>query len=214
MISIVVPTMWKFAPFPDFLSEMADHHQVSDVILVNNSRDNTCAHRVMEHPKVTVFDFGQNIFVNPSWNLGMMHATSDLVCIVNDDVIFDLRLFDRIIEHWQDDHGVYGLCHLDHDGEDIKFLEHTSQNVFGFGQLMFVGKKNWIDIPPELNVYYGDNFIFDYHKIKFNRNFLIANLLHYTPHAQTTRDFGSFLNQEGIEYAKICSDMKIYRIHL
>lgn len=213
MISVVVPTMWKFAPFPDFLLKLMDHPQVYECLLINNDHLSTPNHLIFNHPKLKVIHSGKNLYVNPSWNMGIYHASQNLVCIMNDDIIFDLSLLDMIISDFNPHQGSCGIQTTNSITGGLKIEPYTIHNVFGFGQLMFVWQKNWIDIPSDLLVYYGDNWIFDTNFQKFGTNMIITNLLHYTPHASTAKNFGYFLDQEHIIYLTETAKLGIDRIH-
>lgn len=213
MLSVVVPTMWRYAPFPDFLEKMLDHALVHKVILINNDNTRTPAHPAIGHSKLKMLDFGQNIFVNPAWNVGVYHSETPIVCIVNDDITFDLMLFDKICEWYTPQMGCVGLTEDNNIPGPIEFELHTNQRCFGFGQLMFVHQHNWIDIPPDLNVYFGDNWIFDTHKQKYGANYLIKNLRYSTPHAQTSKEGFGNLNGEAEIYREIIQKYNITPWH-
>lgn len=213
MLTVVVPTLWKFPPFPDFLSKILNNPNVHQVILVNNSIEHTPSHPVIDHPRLKMLDFGRNIFVNPSWNTGVYHSETELVCIANDDIIFDLKLFDLVIEAYQPHMGCVGL-HGACSSQGQAWLEpHQQQPCFGFGQLMFVYQRNWVDIPPELLVFFGDNWIFDTHKKTCGTNFLISNLTYHTPHAQSTQSQAWRLAHERSIYLRLTEAHQIHRWH-
>lgn len=203
MISVVIPTMWKFAPFPDFLASIVTNPVVSDIIIINNCRQDTPTHAVWQNSKITMMDYGRNLFVNPSWNLGVMYTQSNIVCIANDDVIYDPRIFQKINNQLQLEHGCYGICNVCPTSGDVYFEQHIDQPILGFGQLKFIHRKNWIDIPAHLNIMYGDNFVFDMQKKYKRSNFLIKNLLHYTPGGQTSQLIRT-PSQESDRYLSIC----------
>jgi hypothetical protein len=52
--------------------------------------------------------------------------------------------------------------------------------------LMFMHKTNWIPIPDGLDLFWGDNFIYDTQFLMMDQNYIITNLLHHTPYASTT----------------------------
>ncbi len=212
MISVVVPTMWRYPPFPDFLATVLDHSLVSDAVLINNSSSHTPSHSVLSHPKLSIVDFGINIFVNPAWNLGVMHSGSPIVCIMNDDIVFDLALFEKIHCWYQPHHGAVGLGHS-HIAQSIRFQPHVNQSCFGFGQLMVVHQHNWIPIPPELLIYFGDNWIFDTHKKRYGTNWLIEDLAYHTPHAQTSQSCGHRLETERTLYLEVLQQHNLQAWH-
>jgi hypothetical protein len=77
---------------------------------------------------------------------------------------------------------------------------------------MFMHKKSWIDIPHELEIYYGDNFIFDMQLSQGKTNYLITNMNHFTPFAATTSDLeitNGFLDRECGIYDNIKQGMTI-----
>lgn len=200
MISIVVPTLWKYEPFLAFAIDLARLSVVDELIIINNNVKDTPVHDVWGHSKVRLINQDQNIGVNPAWNLGVGIARNEKVCILNDDLYFDVRLLYRINDYYHKNCGTIGLdpCDPAHSERvftngDFKIEPQVGNNMFGFGQLMFVSKSDWVDIPRELKYYYGDNFIYDRCRQKWGRNFRVYNLLHYTPYAVSSSSvFGEF----------------------
>ena len=195
MISIVVPTMWRYEPFLDFAQYLVRVDVVSELIIINNDSNKTPQHPVLNHPKVRMLDFGQNIFVNPAWNIGVQAARKDIVCILNDDLQFDLKLLYKIADFIQPNMGAIGLM----TGNEtygqvpittgrIELFPFEGQNCIGFGELMFIHKNAWIDIPTGMNIGMGDVFIFErclYHGLQ---NYFIANMFHFHYGNATTKE--------------------------
>lgn len=186
MISVIVPTMWKFAPFADFAEQLLKIDLVGELIIINNDNKNTPDHPFLKNPKVKVFDFGRNIFVNPAWNLGAKVAKHDILCILNDDLIFDLRLFYKIVDFIKPEIGLIGLSSGKIDqGQtplttgEIGFERFHGQSCVGFGELMFVNKQNWKEIPQGLNVGFGEVFLFESCSLNGIPVYFIVNMLHY-----------------------------------
>lgn len=179
--TVIVPTLWNFAPFADVCVDVANHPLVLEVIVINNAVERTPEnHPLLQHPKIKVHTLKENIYVNPAWNLGAMLSQGEILCIWNDDLIFDLTIFDLIEERLQPSHGVYGLW-PSWPNSQVTFHPHSDQGLWGFGQLMFLHRNNWVDIPCELLVYCGDNWIFDTQKNAWQQNFFFSGLLYYTP---------------------------------
>jgi len=213
MISVIVPTMWKYEPFLDFVKELAKVSSVGEIIIINNDKTKTPDHVALNNPKVKLHDCERNIYVNPAWNLGVQLSSFDKLCIMNDDVIVDLKLFDRIEHCLTDQVGVVGICPGRpefgqppfRDGS-IDISVWTGQHSFGFGSLFFIHKNNWIDIPSDLEVYYGDNWIFDIQLfVKRKNNFIISNCFFFSPWAQTTSTISTneWMEREGPIYQNI-----------
>jgi len=211
--TVVVPTMWRAKDlFLPFLEKLCACDSVDEIIIFNNDTGQTPA-TGLDHPKIDLLDFGRNIYVNPAWNYGVGRARNDRVCILNDDVTFDLTLFDRLYDLLTTDAGVFGLCPgVANHGQPpvtdktIDIIPWVDQDTLGFGCLMFINKNNWIDIPPELLIYYGDNFIFDNQLSLGRTNYIITNMDFYTPFASTTKDANitsGFLDRERVLYDNI-----------
>ena len=169
MISVVSPTMWRYPPYLDFIKYIVRLNNIREVIIINNDESKTPDDPILHHPKIKMLYFGRNMFINPSWNIGVAESNSDLVCILNDDLHFDLRLFYKVEEFYTPDMGALGLgSGIAEWGQTplttgmIDFEPFTNQNCQGFGELMFIYKQNWCDIPKGLDLGFGDNFIFDY----------------------------------------------------
>ena len=213
LYSVIVPTMWRCADdFVAFLTQLVEYPLVGEVIIIDNAAA-AAPDTMIAHPKIRRFDHGENIYVNPAWNFGVEVSQFDRLCIANDDISFDLALFDRLQELLTPAAGVFGLCPgdplFDHppvtDGA-INILPWTGQHTHGFGCLMFLHKSNWATIPAELKIYYGDNYVFDWQLANQRTNYLITNLRFSTPFAATTSDTtitGGFLERESEFYAKI-----------
>ena len=207
MFTVVVPTMWKYPPFLDFVQDLSRFHLVSDIIIINNNSSRTPLHPVLSHPKVRIFDFGNNIYVNPAFNLGVAESKNDKICLLNDDLIFDPRIFYRVDEVLNESSGVVGICPgLDEFKQapftsgSIKIIPWTpGQHTFGFGCLMFVHRTWYEYIPGSFRLYYGDNWIFDTCLARGRTNYLITDALFHTPYATTCKDMedaAQLLDQE------------------
>jgi predicted O-methyltransferase YrrM len=213
MYSVVVPTMWKFKPFMNFLTTLLNYKLVGEVILIDNDIVKTPEDFmwISQNPKLKVVYSGINIGVNPAWNIGVEKAKFPYICLLNDDMIFDLTVLDKLPKFLNDyNTGVIGICPgvkefnqpLFIDGE-INITPWQNEHTYGFGCLMFINKKNYIPIPEDLVIYYGDNFIFDTCLANKKTNYIISNILHYTPYATTVTGIGQdYLEAETIKYEK------------
>ena len=193
MISVVVPTMWRYEPFPEFVSYIVKLDVVKEVIIINNDYEKTPNDSLWSNPKIKIYSFGRNIYVNPAWNFGISTSTEDRVCIMNDDITFDLKLFYKVDEFLTDDMGSLGLNSNLPDPNltptsngSIVFDPYVGQRCFGWGNLMFIHKKHWRPIPSDLNIWYGDNYIFDYYFFNGYTNYFISNLFHFHDPAKTS----------------------------
>lgn len=193
LFSIVVPTMWKYNPFIQFLTDLVLLPAVDEIIIINNDTGNTPKEEILNHPKIRLVNTDCNIYVNPAWNLGVNLSKNKHICILNDDIVFDSRVFHRVQEFLSPDIGVIGISFGDPAHNQPKFETGSitikpweGENTIGFGTLMFIHKDSWVEIPQSLKVYYGDNWVFDTALLSNKKNYLITDMLHFTPHAQTS----------------------------
>lgn len=207
MITVVVPTMWRYAPFLDFVSYLCKLPVVAEVIIINNCTECTPVHTVLADSKITMVDFGKNIFVNPAWNYGVTASKTEIVCILNDDLIFDIRLLYKVDEFYTPDMGVLGISNgVIEYGQtpvvagEITFEPFRGQACYGFGNLMFVNKSAWCDIPEGLNIFFGDNFIFDYSYFSGRENYMIVDTFHHHAGSQTVNQMSTNYAEEKIIY--------------
>jgi FkbM family methyltransferase len=196
LYTVVVPTMWKYEPFFNYLNELLNCPDVGEVILIDNDPTKTPL-KLPFSPKLRYQTFGTNIYVNPAWNWGVENAKYDYVCILNDDMRFDFRVFEGLRSVLENPNtGVCGIVPGIAQYNQIPITDGNYQIIpwqdgmhqFGYGCLMFVNKNAWTHIPEEIKMYYGDYFIFDKHLAEGRTNYCIVNLFHETPYAQTCVD--------------------------
>jgi hypothetical protein len=212
--SVIVPTMWRVAhQFINFLRPLCDNPLVDEIIIINNDTTKTPKHG-LSNPKINIVNFSENIYVNPAWNYGVSIAKNNKICLLNDDIMFDIRLFTKLENLITKNNGVFGLYPGDSNfyqepntTKNIDIERQYKQRCMGFGCLMFLHKDNWRNIPDELKIFYGDDFIFDYHARVLNKpNFIIKNLDFYTPYSVTSNDLSitnGFIEREGEAYKSI-----------
>jgi len=210
--TVVIPTMWRCRNlFLYFLNELEKCDNIGEIIIINNDINSTPKY-LPNCNKIRIFNFKKNIYVNPAWNFGVSMSKHELICIANDDILFDVRVFEKVADILHKG-GVVGISPgIEQFGQvpittgSIDIIPHTNQNTFGFGCLMFIHKKHWRLIPQGLNIYFGDNFIFEYQMHRGNTNYHITNMYHYTPYACTTSDksiTGNIIDSELELYEKI-----------
>lgn len=223
MFSVVIPTMWKFPPFVNFLRDLLEFPLVHEVLLINNDVTQTPAEARISHPKLRVSEPPHNMGVNPAWNLGILHSTSPYICVANDDILFDFKVFQKVLPFLRPEHGAVclspGEAQFQQDpftngNIDIVPWPHTTSQTnsrFGFGSLFFIHKQSWVPIPPELIIYYGDDWLLDTQIANSRMNFVINNCMNYTPRAATCSlipDYTQTLSREGPVYFR---ELELYR---
>jgi hypothetical protein len=192
--------MWRYKPFPEFLSHMVRLDVIGEVILINNDNSRTPDHPVLNHPKLRIFDFGKNIYVNPAWNLGVEESKYDNICFFSDDVIVDLKCFYIVDEflnnHTTEEVGLIGICEGHHPNQKIpqtngaiRIIHNIEAGINSeIGIFFFINKKNWIPIPDFLKIQMGDSWIDTLMNMQGKPRMSIVNCFFRTPWNTTTSD--------------------------
>jgi FkbM family methyltransferase len=215
--SVIIPTMWRANEILiPFLYKLCACESVGEILVVNNDVSKTPD--LAYDPKIKLFNFDSNIFVNPAWNFGVTISQFDRLCIANDDISFDTRVFEVLQDKLLESAGVFGLCPGDPifnqtpvTTKTIDIIPWQGQNTHGFGCLMFINKLSWDKIPVGLDIYYGDNYIFDIQLERGKTNYLITNMDFYTPFASTTKDTtitNGVLEKESAIYQEVKNNMQ------
>lgn len=159
--SVIIPTLWKSKRTDKLLKDLEDCIYVDEIIIIDNASiyetDRTIG-------KIRIVSKGENIYVNPAWNLGIKIAKNDLVALVNDDINFDTTIFGVITKDILSEFGIIGQSEFNYkvNNSDEPILEKWTGKVrdWGWGCLIMFDKTNWIDIPDDIKIWYGDDFIF------------------------------------------------------
>ena len=202
-ISIVVPTMWKFQPFLDFLVDLVQLEIIDEIHVINNNIAETPIHAALSHHKIIVHNFDKNIFVNAAFNFGVAVAKNNFIALMNDDVIFDLKAFYRAASILKPLTMVaLSPCsdltkNVSGEAKLVKF--EVGMEAFHFGSCMFIHKHDWIDIPAGIDLYYGDNWIWDTLVTRGGEVYLIKDVFFSSPTSVTSSNFYTpmWLGREG-----------------
>lgn len=177
--SVIIPTLWKSNRTHKLLFDLIKCEFVDEIILIDN------AGKFFEHfealDKVKLVQVEENIYVNPAWNKGIELAKNDLVALINDDINFDTNIFGVIDVNVLDTFGIIGMGEGNYkdqiDDNKGPYLDiwKPGVNDWGWGCFIMLNKKNWIEIPDNIKIWYGDNFIKDVNPITKSslRNFKV-----------------------------------------
>jgi hypothetical protein len=167
--------MWRGAQLAVMLPAILALKSVGEVILIDNSSHERPVgfNQFLNHPKMRVIDKGENLYVNPSWNLGAAEAKFDQLCILSDDVLFDPNIFDQLEPQVTKDIGAIGASHTTITKErhikdqriqcnlSVCLREVTHHMpLLCWGILIFVHKDNYKPVNDEFKIFYGDNWLF------------------------------------------------------
>ena len=162
--SIIIPTLWKSNRIHKLLRDLIECEFVEEIILIDNAGKYFEYYEALS--KVKLVQAGENIYVNPAWNLGIKIAKNNCVAILNDDINFNPNIFGVITEDILHQFGIIGMGEgnyksLNIEGDPILEVWKSGINDWGWGCFIMLHKKYWIDIPDNIKIWYGDNFIKD-----------------------------------------------------
>jgi len=163
--TIVIPTLWKSKRITKLLFDLTKCEFVDEIVLIDNNG------KFFEHfealDKVKLIQPDRNIYVNPAWNLGVKHAKNNCIALLNDDINFNTNIFELITEQILTNYGIIGMGEGNYKGiideEKGPYIDvwKSGINDGGWGCFIMLHKKYWLDIPENIKIWYGDNFIKD-----------------------------------------------------
>lgn len=208
-ITVVIPTLQKQKEMLVNLLETLDQDSlVEEIILIDNSLkglDYTNSKLKLINPK-------ENMFVNPSWNLGVKEAKNSIVALLNDDIIIPADFCSRVVEKMSPNMGCVGF-NIDNIQEtrEIKTLpeignlslEETEFRGNHWGIAIFFYKSSYDEIPNDIKIFCGDDWIFLQNELYNRRNYNITgqNIYHWGSLSSASKSLSKIGN----------SDRKIYR---
>ena len=106
--SVIIPTLWRcnLEDFYNTLRIFCGEPQIKEIILIDN--DITFKQTIKQNIlnisyKIKYYPQQENIYVNPSWNLGVSKSSGEHLMIVNDDFhITSKKTLKNILKTHQD----------------------------------------------------------------------------------------------------------------
>ena len=209
MISIIIPTLWQSDCIYETIRDFK-YSQVEGVelIIIDNANSD------YDEEGVTFVRQTENIFVNPSWNLGVEMAKNDTICLLNDDITINLKTLFNNIPHFPE----YGMIGFDANknltqtlnvDDEIWELEETTCRSLGFGCMMIMPKAHYEPIPSDLKIYFGDDMLYWLNKDYFKRKvYNIKNLKSTGELSKTSRPYEPQLQVEVHHFDKAIQQLQ------
>ena len=105
-VSAIIPTLWRAKEFTDHLvNVLVEDESVGEIIII----DNAPADFFYDNEKVITFWSIENMYVNPSWNLGIKESSYDKFIIFNDDIIIPYNFVSQLEHLFSEDKGLVGI---------------------------------------------------------------------------------------------------------
>ena len=156
--SVIIPTLWKSKVTLDLLHLYDKCKIVNEIIVIDNDKNNR-PENLNAIRKLTLIETDENLYVNESWNIGVDQARNELVALSNDDIIFEPDDMFSFVSKL-DNFGAIGMSHLNFKNAAREISLEDGHDVGqGWGCLIFVKKSNWVRIPLNIKVWFGDSWI-------------------------------------------------------
>lgn len=186
-LSVIIPTIQKRVDILSSLVECIEKDACVDEILVINNKPESPL--IFNNSKIRVITPSENLYVNPSWNLGIKEIRNENFLLLNDDLMVGENFCGRIINSTifnSPNTGLIGMknSNLIHFDIDCVFSDaepefDVLENHLGtgdWGVSIFGRKENYYEIPNDIRIIYGDNYLLYRNKLNNKINYAISNL--------------------------------------
>lgn len=177
-LQLVIPTLWQPAGLVGALEEYLNSSAIERVIVIDNApAQRPAAARELEpHPRLLLLAQSENLYVNPSWNLGLAQIanSSTLVGILNDDIQIPACVLEALLAQAPASGTVVGLLPPPEISvpatafpayplvlEPFTYRRELSigSQCRGFGSALFLRRGDFVPIPSSLQIWFGDDWI-------------------------------------------------------
>ena len=206
-VSAIIPTLWKAKEFTDHLvNVLIEDESVGEIIII----DNAPADFFYDNEKVVMLRQEENIYVNPSWNLGVEESDYDKFIILNDDIIIPYNFVSQLKKWLTTDRGIIGIDAAsvikvdDFSSKNITFLDRKidlksiTNRDWGFGITLAGHRKSYYKIPETIRIWYGDDYLVQMNNKKGKVNYVIDDVPIFTK-MSTTSDLEEFEDIKNID---------------
>lgn len=217
-ISVIVPTVQKnLKIFYKLISLLNNDDAVDEIIIINNIQKSLP--KKFNLSKVKIYNSKENMYVNGSWNVGISMIKNNVFLIINDDILPVENFCTKIMQTSILESNSTGLVGIDNnficnkDKEDVTDIDipNTPNNYrISFDSLdrhLFTGdwgsafwgkKENYYQIPDDIKIIYGDNYLLYKNLNNNKKNYIMKGLPFNHIHS---------LSSSSHEYEKIvCND--------
>ena len=213
-VSAIIPTLWKAKEFTDHLVEvLVEDISVGEIIII----DNAPADFFYENDKTITLWPDENIYVNPSWNLGIEESDYDKFIIFNDDIIVPYNFVSQLESLLTIERGIIGIdapsiIKIDSfDDKNITFLDRKVElksivnRDWGFGIVIAGHCKSYHKIPENLRIWYGDDYLTQMNNEQGKVNYVIDDIPIFTKMSATSdlEEFNEIKNVDTLMYDRL-----------
>lgn len=222
--------MWLAEELKHSCDILNDCQLVSEVILIDNNHTSTSkpdftkyglkeelgtinlyqeTFIIYKHGKFKIVETKENIFTSKSWNIGHTLSDSEILCLLNDDVVVGPKTYNFVSSSINEEVGIIGI-------NDFYFSQRSNQNLpikvqpidkrpNAFGCCMFMLRKKYSEIPETLKVWYNDDWLMQkisgVHIVLVNAD--ITGRVSVTVSTNQTNRIKQAIAQDHIEWRKL-----------
>jgi hypothetical protein len=178
MIDVIIPTMWMPEQTASNILRYCLNPNIHKVIVIDNATHNrpkSNFKEILTNNKVELVSYGKNMYVNPSWNEGYYRSNSDIIAIINDDIVVEDDVFDMVLKQdlkhgdligvdlrgYQDNYKIDDV--IDTPEEIVKLRYNKTAPIgsqaWAFGICMFMLRSTYTKIPSLYQIWYGDDYL-------------------------------------------------------
>lgn len=157
MFSVIIPTMWKSKKILSSIYDFINCDLISEILIINNNVGQELEIN-FNNNKIKLLNQKENIYVNPSWNLGAKLSANENLLFVNDDVFIEncCDLLNMILE------SDFDLIGFDKNNSnknpyfEIKDHSGESARLPQYNTWFYVRKGKYVVIPEDILIWCGD----------------------------------------------------------
>ena len=212
-VSAIIPTLWKTKEFTNHLVDvLIKDESVGEIIIIDNDPTDF----FYDNEKVFMLKQEENLYVNPSWNLGIEECDYDKFIIFNDDIIIPYNYVSQLEGLLTEEIGLVGLDRYsivkvtEFEDKNITFLDRKIElkavetRNWGFGMAIAGHTKSYHKIPEKFRIWYGDDYLFHMSNRIGKVNYVIDDVPIFTKTSATSdlEEFDEIKNIDTIMYDK------------
>ena len=213
-VSAIIPTLWKAKEFTDHLVDvLIEDESVGEIIIIDNAPGDFS----YDNEKVVMLKQEENLYVNPSWNLGIEESDYDKFIILNDDIIIPYNFATQLEKWLTKDRGIIGIDApsvikvADCSSENMTFLDREIalksivMRDWGFGIVIAGHKESYHNIPENIRIWYGDDYLVQMNNEVGKVNYVIDDIPIFTKMSTTSglEEFNEIKNVDMLMYNRI-----------
>lgn len=210
-VTVIIPTLLRTPPrwFEYTLAELEKSKLVKTIIVIDNTPAKEFKTKIKYGSKVKIVDDQPDMKVNKAWNYGVKMADTKYYLLLNDDIL----CHESVIEDCYltlEQVPTYGLMHIATLREGFEeyimktpgrtrdiIVSSVPLNAVEGGWFLFGIRENWKDIPADIEVFFGDNWIYE-HTVLTSKKKIGKMLSNFISHATSLTVTSLHLYEEGM----------------